>query len=119
MSIIYLTVAFLLNSIANILLKFAAKQGLVLSGFSVKTIADNIPLLLGFTFFAMNVIFYFLALRSVPVSVAYPVMVVMSLTIISTFSFVYFHEHINITQMVGYGFLLLGLVLIFFFSSNT
>lgn len=118
MPILYLAIAFLLNASANVLLKLGAKNGLVLSGISIKTITDNALFIFGFICFALNALFYFLALRTLPLSVAYPVMVVMSLALISTFSLLYLREHLTNIQVLGYALLVAGVILIFFFNSS-
>ncbi|MEN9649278.1 MAG: hypothetical protein RL094_245 [Candidatus Parcubacteria bacterium] len=119
MSIIYLIVAFILNGTANVLLKLGAKKGLVLHGFSLQTISANALFLLGFICFGLNALFYFLALRTLPITVAYPIMVGMSLLIINTFAYVSLGETITTMQMVGYALLIVAITMIFYFAPHT
>ena len=118
MPILYIICAFIFNATANILLKLGAAKGFVFHGISLSTITDNAFFLLGFIFFGLNALLYFMALSTLPLSLAYPVMVGMSLIIINTFAYIYLGEHITIMQMVGYSLLILGIVLIYSFSSG-
>lgn len=114
MAYLYLTLAFTLNSIANILLKIGAGRGLSfsLSDGVLGLIEANWQFLLGLCIFAMNVIFYFLALRALPLSVAYPVMVVMGFLIVNSYALLALHEPITTGQYIGYFFIVIGLTLV-------
>ena len=99
---IYLVIAFVLNAVANALLKVAADHGIILSGMPLLgLVRANIVLICGLFLFAANVIFYTLALRALPLSLAYPVMVVGTFLLVSTFSMLYFKETITIIQIIG------------------
>jgi len=111
MAYLYLAAAFLLNGTANVLLKLGAIRGLSLDG-SLLTIAlRNWQFACGIALFAANVIFYFLALRSLPLSIAYPVMVAMSFLIINTYALLSLREPITLIQGIGYVLIVLGLAL--------
>lgn len=112
MAYFYLVLAFTLNSVANILLKLGAERGLSLSGGLFTIIETNWQLLLGLTIFASNVIFYFLALRALPLSVAYPVMVVMGFLIVNSYALLVLHEPIMTGQYIGYVLIVIGLTLV-------
>ncbi|OGG80048.1 hypothetical protein A3A39_03075 [Candidatus Kaiserbacteria bacterium RIFCSPLOWO2_01_FULL_54_13] len=112
MSFFYLAIAFSLNAAANVLLKLGAQKGLVTSSAGTALVAANWQFILAFALFAANVIFYFLALRALPISIAYPTMVVMSFILINAYALTVLGERINATQLVGYGLVVLGLVLI-------
>lgn len=103
MAYLWLTLAFGLNAFANILLKLGANKGLVLG---------NWQLLGGLFFFAINVVFYFLALRALPLSVAYPIMVAMSFLLINGYAFLTLGEPVTPLQIVGYVLIIGGLVLV-------
>ena len=119
MSALFLILAFSFNSGANILLKLAAEKGLRLQGFNPVVLArENFLILAALVSFGLNFIFYFLALRNISLSVAYPVMNVMSIIIIYAFAVWYFHERLTAWQTIGYGFLLVGLVMIFYFGKR-
>jgi len=108
----YLILAFTLNSTANILLKLGANRGLSLSGNLLALIQANWQFLLGLAIFATNVIFYFLALRALPLSVAYPVMVVMGFLIVNSYALLMLHEPITTGQFIGYFLIVIGLTLV-------
>lgn len=118
LSLLYLGIAFTLNAIANVLLKAGA-----LNASKEQTASPFLSLLkspaalVGIGLFAMNLFFYFLALKTVPLSTAYPIMMIMSFLIINGFAFFYFHESIHSLQIAGYGLIVVGLVLVFKFSS--
>lgn len=119
MNFIFLTFAFILNATANILLKLGAQSGLQHRGLGlIEIITNNYLALLGIICFATNVVFYFLALRSIPLSTAYPAMVIMSFLIINGFAYFFLHENINGFQLLGYTFIILGLILIFYFTET-
>jgi multidrug transporter EmrE-like cation transporter len=114
MNYLFLVLAFILNATANILLKIGAKDGINLQVFPVfDFLKNNIYLILGFTFFVLNALFYFLALKNIPISLAYPVMVTMSLIIIGTYAAVAGHEQFTNYHFVGYAFIILGVVITF------
>jgi multidrug transporter EmrE-like cation transporter len=118
MSFIYLITAFSFNAIANILLKVQARAGLKFEGFNLVTLKNNWLFLLGLFLFATNVIFYFLALRNIPISVAYPVMMVMSFLIINGYAYFFLSEKITPGQIVGYLFVIIGIIMIFSFAKK-
>jgi len=102
MASFYLVCAFCLNAAANILLKLGASQGLALG---------NWQLGLGAALFALNLGCYTLALRALPLSVAYPVMVGMSFLIVNGYALLYLTEAITLLQIVGYALIIAGVVL--------
>ncbi|MDB5188941.1 MAG: putative Conserved rane protein [Candidatus Nomurabacteria bacterium] len=116
MGIIYLIIAFILNGTATVLFKVEAGKGIILKGSLLHIISSNYAMILGFILFAINAIFYILALRSLPLALAYPVMTVMSLIIVTAASIIIFHEHITPVQIVGYLLLIVAIVLIFNFK---
>lgn len=111
-SYLFLIIALSLNAAANILIKISADKGFKPSGATslLNYIIHNSMFLLGLIFFGLNVIFYYLALRSVPLVSAYPIMVGMSFLIISFFSFWYLHERITLTHIISSLFILIGII---------
>jgi len=118
MNLIFLAIAFTLNATANVLLKIGASSGFHMDGSILQVLRDNYVPILGLILFALNVVFYFLALRSIPLSIAYPIMTIMSFLIINGVAYFYLNENINAGQLVGYGFLVIGLFCIFYFSDK-
>ena len=112
MTYLFLILAFTLNGIANILLKLGAERGFTLSNGTSSLIVTNWQFLLGLILFALNVILYFLALRALPLSTAYPVMVAMSFLIVNAYAFFALHEPIAGGQLAGYVFISVGLTLV-------
>ncbi len=113
MTYVFLALAFTLNAVANILFKLGSERGFDLGSYAPLTLlSNNWQFLLGLALFALNVVFYFLALRALPLSVAYPIMVAMSFLIINGFAFVGLHEPISLLQVVGYLGIILSLMLI-------
>lgn len=109
---LYLAFAFTLNSVANILLKLGAERGLSLSGGLPAIAQANWQALLGLVIFALNIVFYFLALRALPLSVAYPVMVAMSFLIVNSYALFALRESVTTGQYVGYALIVIGLTLV-------
>ncbi|HCW32571.1 MAG: hypothetical protein UT55_C0007G0003 [Candidatus Peregrinibacteria bacterium GW2011_GWE2_39_6] len=119
MAFIYLIIAFTLNALANIFLKIGAQQGIQLKGLGViSLLTHNAIPLAGIILFGVNVMFYFLALRSLPISTTYPVMTIMSFFLINGFAYFYLNESINVAQLFGYALIIAGLILIFYFKSS-
>lgn len=112
MAYVFLAVAFTLNALGNILLKVGAARGLTLAGSPISILISNWQLILGVSLFASNVIFYMLALRTLPISVAYPVMVLTGFILINVYAFTVLHESLVPLQMLGYGFMVFGLLLV-------
>ena len=114
MTYIYLIIAFILNGAANLTLKHASltEGDLRLSDISLKFVTDHKWLLLGFVLFASNVLFYLLALKNLSVSVAYPIMVAMSLLIVGTGAHLVFKESLSTVQIFGYALLIVAVYLI-------
>jgi multidrug transporter EmrE-like cation transporter len=110
---LYLILAFTLNALGNIFLKLGALRGLTLDNTAISTLLSmNWQLLLGVCLFGINILFYFLALRALPLSVAYPVMIAASFLIINGYAYFGLHEPITPVELLGYGLILGGLVLI-------
>ena len=117
MQYVFLCIAFILNATANILLKTGALKGLTYQGLSFSQIlSQNAIAIIGLFFFALNAVFYFMALRSVPISVAYPVMVVMSLLLINGYAIFALKEQVTTVQLIGYALIIAGIVLVFLFK---
>ena len=118
MGVLYLIIAFVLNGTATVLFKVEASKGISLKGSLPHIITSNYAMIIGFILFAINAIFYILALRSLPLALAYPIMTVMSLIIVTAASIILFNEHINTIQIIGYILLIVAIVLIFSFSAK-
>jgi len=112
MAYLYLASALLLNAIANILLKVGASRQMSTEGSLFAILASYWPVGLGIVLFALNVVLYFLALRSLPISLAYPVMVVGGFLLINSYAVFFLKEEISTTQIVGYLCIVAGVLLV-------
>jgi small multidrug resistance pump len=68
--------------------------------------------------FALNFVAYAVALKRLPLSVAYPIMVVASFVLVNGFSHYYFGEEIVGMQVIGYVFILIGIIAVVAFSRS-
>ena len=116
MSILYLIAAFIFNSAGSVVFKLAANRGIVLHGPFLSILSRNYLFFLGCILFAVNAVFFVLALRTLPLSIANPVMLVMSFIIVGVASMFLLNERLDAAQLVGYVLLILGVVIIFYFS---
>jgi multidrug transporter EmrE-like cation transporter len=105
----YLIIALALNSLANVLLKFAA---IGQNGASLRALVTNPFAIIGVTLFASNVYFYIQALRVLPISLVYPTMTAVSFIIISVFAVFAFKEPFSLTTLLGHIVIVLGVVLV-------
>lgn len=112
MPTLLLAAAFSLNALGNIFLKIGAMRGITLTASPAALIGSNWQFILGMVFFGLNAICYFLALRSFPISIAYPIMVVMSFVIINAYALTALGEQLNALQIGGYALVVIGLALI-------
>lgn len=112
MTYLFLFGALILNSSANILLKLGARPEPV-GNISLTTLVSQYGLaILGVTLFALNIVLYFLSLRALPLSVAYPVMVIGGFLIVNTFAFFILKEHIGTLQIIGYVLMIAGMLVV-------
>lgn len=121
MAYIYLAVAFCLNATANIILKISANsfQGeyffaTVSKETFLSFLKERSLFILGIFLFALNVLFYYASLRTVQVSIAYPVMVAMSVLIINGYAIFFLNESIRTIQVAGYIAIIIGVMCVFF-----
>ena len=117
-----LVVALLINAAANLMIKFGmrgmdadlAGAGLLDQGLGglIRLIFHNWILLVGLFCFAINVMFYALALQKLPISVAYPIMFTCGFAIIVTVAGLILRERLTLSQWVGVGAILIGVFLV-------
>jgi small multidrug resistance pump len=112
--IVFLAIAIVLNAGGNFLLKLGADKGLSLSTQEgiLGLFRDNVYLLAGVVLFGINVLFYAAALRALPLSVAYPVMLGSVFIIVGISAVVFLHEAITPWHIVGYGLVFSGVLLV-------
>ncbi len=113
MSYLYLIAAFVLNASANIFLKLGAERGFDFSSFSPLTLLSRHQyFLIGCLLFVCNVPLYFLSLKTLPLSFAYPIMVVMSFVLVSLYATLVLKEPISTLSIIGYILMFTGLLLV-------
>jgi len=116
---IALVIALTLNATANLMIKFGMERfkaagvttadGAVAVGSALLT---NWVLIAGLCCFALNVGFYAYALKGLPISVAYPIMVTVGFAIIVTVAGMYLHERLTTGQWIGVCLILIGVWLV-------
>ena len=106
MAWIFLLIAVVFNSLANIFIKLASYKALAIA------IYTNAYFMLGLGLFTLSLIFYTLALRGLNVAVAYPVLIGLSLLVITSIAFFFLGEGIKIEQVTGMLLITLGVMLI-------
>ena len=113
MGIALLIASLIMNSTANVLIKIGSANMSYLKTYGpILGLIKNWPFTLGVALFGINVFVYALALSKIPLSIAYPVLSVGGLIIITAISALYFKETLNTVQMVGMLLLIIGIVLI-------
>jgi multidrug transporter EmrE-like cation transporter len=113
MGYLFLALALALNATANVLLKIgAARLGALGEPNLVGRLFTNHHLLAGLSLFALNVVFYVLALTRLNLSVAYPIMMAGGVIIIVAASILLLHEALTARQAVGLFLLIVGIVLV-------
>src|SRR5258708_7869212 len=117
MPYLLLVTAFVVNGLATIFLKLNATRGVGFGGgISLESITGNIYLILALALFAANVLFYYLALRTVSLALAYPIMVTGTFLVVGFASLIIFQEHITGMQIFGYILVLIGITLVSVFA---
>ncbi|MBI3571961.1 hypothetical protein HY091_00280 [Candidatus Kaiserbacteria bacterium] len=119
MGYFFLAVAVFCNAIANVFLKLAAEKPLSFSfsGGISKAVSDNGYLLLGLSLFVVNVLFYVAALRALPLSVAYPLMMGLTFLIVSSAAVFFLGESFTLWHLAGYVLILAGIVAVSAFGA--
>lgn len=102
MAYLYLILAFTLNAAGNVLLKEGSLKPIDFS---------NWQLFGGLLLFGANALFYVLALKTLPLSVAYPTMVAMSFLIVLTYAYFRLEEGMNVINLLGYALIIFGVLL--------
>ena len=111
---IALGVALVLNATANVLLKMGSSTVRGEPSFQLLQQAVLNPYLLGgVTLFALNILCYTFALSRLPLSLAYPAMVIGGLVIVTTLAVLIFGEALTSMQAGGLVLIVLGVILLY------
>ncbi len=73
----------------------------------------SIPFYLAIMFFGVNFLFYAKALQSITISTAYPMVVGLSIVLLTVLSLVFLHERLTALQLGGIAVIILGIVMVF------
>jgi multidrug transporter EmrE-like cation transporter len=111
--------ALVMNATANLMMKFGMERykasGVSLgqgAGAVVAALASNWVLLLGLGLFGANVVLYTFALKGLPISVAYPIMVTLGFAIIVVVAGWRLQERLSPVQWFGVALILGGVWLV-------
>ena len=107
----------ILTAVANLLLKYAAisRQGMEGADGIIANLWDTFTspsLMLGIICLGLAVIAYAIALRSINLSVAYPVMTTSVVVLVAVFSAFYFGEPFTLVKGIGTILVISGVVLL-------
>jgi multidrug transporter EmrE-like cation transporter len=114
---LFLVIALVLNAAANLLIKYAATHRAP-SGAAAGSLPAalqtylSVPFILGLVCFGANLVAYTQALKRLPISLAYPVMVSIGYLIILIVSWSLFGERLAPVRYAGAGLMLIGLWLL-------
>lgn len=114
MPYVLLLAAVAVNALANLLLKMASAKGVSMSleGGLVASVARNGLFIVALAVFAANVLLYFAALRSLPLSVAYPIMVAGTFVLVNGAGAFMLRETVAPAQLFGYLLIVAGVALV-------
>ena len=111
MGYLYLTIALVMNAVANVLVKMGSGHLAYIKEYGlIGGLLKNYILILGCTLFAGNIVFYVLALSKLNISVAYPIAMSGGLIIITLISYFFLKEAITPLQLFGLLLILAGIV---------
>ncbi|MBT6068510.1 EamA family transporter [Candidatus Peregrinibacteria bacterium] len=113
MGYLFLITALVFNAAANILMKIGSGNLSYLTEYGlIKGLMKNYILVIGLGLFAVNVVFYTMALSKINLSIAYPIMTAGGIFIIVLISTLFLKESLSAGQMIGLLFLLVGIILV-------
>lgn len=95
------------STIGNLFLKKASADLL-----SIQDFFTNKFLILGIFFYAINVIFFVIALKKIPVSIAYPALSGTSFLLLILASVLFFQEDLNSLKIFGAMLIFIGILIL-------
>ncbi len=105
---VFLLIAAGFNMGANLLLKNAGDNSVS----SATMLYFSWGFVIAVGLFGLNLVAYSQALRTIPVSVAYPTLVGLSTLLLAIFSITFFGDQMNISRLAGFVLLIASLYLI-------
>jgi multidrug transporter EmrE-like cation transporter len=115
---VLLVAAFCFNAGANVMLKYATRTPVGFNDGIVGFVKGNIVGLTAIGVFAGNVVLYFLALRTLPLSVAYPIMNGMTMIVVLVLAVSFLGERVAPAQIVGCALVVIGATLVAVFGRS-
>lgn len=106
MSWLFLALATAFNSAGNVLIKMSAQEGGGLSPYLTPTF------IIGAGLFGLNLIAYTKAQTTIPLSVAYSLLMGGTMVAVTLFGVYYFQEAMTGVKLAGLAFVFLGVVLL-------
>jgi multidrug transporter EmrE-like cation transporter len=108
---LFLAAALIFNAAANLLIKYSAihHPGAPGAGASALQAYFTVPFAAGVVCFGLNLLAYTQALKKLPISLAYPLMVSIGYLIILAVSWSLFGERLAPVRYAGAGLMLVGL----------
>ncbi len=107
---LYLVLAILCNSAANVLMKVASTS--IGHGLGIRGMVQSGWVWLGLFLFGVALIFYLSVLQRMQLSVAYPIMTGTGFMLVTLASVLMFNETITWTKILGSGVILIGAILL-------
>ncbi|MCP4602253.1 MAG: EamA family transporter [Proteobacteria bacterium] len=109
---IFLVIAIVFNGTANILMKAGMQNAPDVQDATavIKHYLTSWPLIIGIVLFGLNVIAWTQALSKLPLSMAYPIMLSMSLLVVVSGSMIFFRETISWWQCLGFALIICGVI---------
>lgn len=104
---LFILIAAINSTIGNLLLKKASPELL-----SFQDFFSNKFWIMGIFFYAVNIIFFVIALKKIPVSIAYPVLSGSSFLLLVLASVFFFHESLSILKIFGTVLIFLGILIL-------
>lgn len=106
---LFLLLAVLCNTGGNLVLKRSTGSDLATGPLGL-----SLPLVAGMGLFAVNLLFYFRALQDIPIAVAYPILVGLSVGGIALGAFFWFGERVTLFHLLGMTLIIGGVVVLSF-----
>ncbi len=117
MAYFVLFTALVLNIGGNIAMKLAALRGIDFSTYQpIAFVAHNWQAIVAIAMYGLSAVFYFAALREIPLIIAYPTIIFLAFIAVHAFAVIFLGERIVAWQIVGHILVVAGMMLILFFA---
>lgn len=108
-----LTIAIVMNAAANVCLKLSATRDIPSGATAyLRYAVTDLRLIGAVFFFGLTLFFTQSALRSLPLSVAYPIFATGVLFLVTLYSAFFFHERLSLTHLLGIALAVAAIVLL-------